>query len=119
MASGGYTGGFVLANGLVYGGGGKLPILPLRFLRRFKPCLESTFTGLAMWDMVSMSVADPSLEKDFLMLENTAGTWAYGLVRYDLVSYLPEAFLTMPALGVGRRSRHGRCCVTARMVSRS
>ena len=42
-------------------------------------------------------VADPSLQKDFLMLENTAGTWAYGLVRYDLTTYLPEALLDMPA----------------------
>jgi hypothetical protein len=43
------------------------------------------------------NVADPSLQKEFLMLENTAGTWAYGLVRYDLTSYLPEALFDMPA----------------------
>lgn len=41
--------------------------------------------------------ADPSINKDFLMLENNAGTLAYGLVRYDLTTYLPEAFLDMPA----------------------
>ena len=43
------------------------------------------------------TVADPSLEKEFLMSENTAGTWAYGLARYDLNTYLPEALLQMPA----------------------
>ncbi len=31
------------------------------------------------------------------MLENLAGTSAYGLVRYDLKSYLPEAILQMPS----------------------
>ena len=42
-------------------------------------------------------VADPSIQKDFLMLENTAGTWAYGLERYSTVNYLPEATLGMPS----------------------
>lgn len=41
--------------------------------------------------------ADPSLGKEFLMMENTAGTWAYGLARYDLTTYLPEALLDMPS----------------------
>jgi hypothetical protein len=40
---------------------------------------------------------DPSLQKDFLMLENTAGTWAYGLIRYDLKTFVPEALIDMPA----------------------
>ena len=31
------------------------------------------------------------------MLENLAGTSAYGLVRYDLKSYLPETVLSMPS----------------------
>ena len=31
------------------------------------------------------------------MSENTAGTWAYGLTRYDLTTYLPETVLDMPA----------------------
>ena len=38
------------------------------------------------------------------MLENTAGTWAYGLVRYDLNTYLPEAILNMPAGASGVES---------------
>src|SRR6202043_594516 len=41
--------------------------------------------------------ADPSLQKEFLMLENLAGTSAYGLVRYDLNTYRPEALFDMPA----------------------
>jgi hypothetical protein len=35
------------------------------------------------------------------MLENTAGTWAYGLTRYDLKTYLPEAVLNMPTAASG------------------
>ncbi len=30
------------------------------------------------------------------MLENTAGTWAYGLIRYDLTTYRPESLIVMP-----------------------
>ena len=45
--------------------------------------------------------ADPSLQKDFLMLVNTAGTWAYGLVRYDLNTYTPETVLDMPQSASG------------------
>ena len=46
-------------------------------------------------------VADPSTRKDFQMLENAAGTSAYGLVRYDTNLYLPEASLIMPASASG------------------
>jgi trimeric autotransporter adhesin len=35
------------------------------------------------------------------MAENAAGTWAYGLVRYDLTTYLPEAVLGMPTSASG------------------
>jgi hypothetical protein len=31
------------------------------------------------------------------MMVNTAGTWAYGLARYDLTTYRPEALVDMPA----------------------
>jgi hypothetical protein len=31
------------------------------------------------------------------MMENTAGTWAYGLARYDLTTYEPEALIDMPS----------------------
>jgi len=37
------------------------------------------------------------------MAENAAETWAYGLVRYDLTTYLPEAVLGMPHLCVRSR----------------
>jgi trimeric autotransporter adhesin len=46
-------------------------------------------------------VADPSLQNEFLMAENAAGTWAYGLIRYDLTTYLPEAVLGMPTSASG------------------
>jgi hypothetical protein len=42
-------------------------------------------------------VPDPSTQKEFLMLENDAGTWEYALTRYDTTHYLPEVWVTMPA----------------------
>jgi trimeric autotransporter adhesin len=94
---GGFGGGIELANGLVYGFGGgiinpsttppsQVAILPLIDFYGSGSTPESA--GLA---------ADPSLGKEFLMLENLAGTSAFGLTRYDLSTYLPEAVLEMPA----------------------
>ena len=101
---GGYTGGFVLANGLVYGGGGGIANPSTTLPSQIQTLPRIDFYGSGDVGYGVDVVADPSLEKDFLMLENTAGTWAYGLVRYNLVSYLPEAFLTMPASASGVES---------------
>jgi trimeric autotransporter adhesin len=102
---GGFSGGFQLANGLVYGSGGGI-INP-------STTPPSQIATLPLFDFYGSGVTgapgvatlpDPSLQKEFLMLENTAGTWAYGLVRYDLTTYLPEAVLGMPASASGVES---------------
>lgn len=104
---GGFSGGFVLANGLVYGGGGGIANPSTT-----PPSQIQTLPRIDFYNSGSIGygvglVPDPSLEKEFLMLENAAGTLAYGLVRYDLVSYLPEAFLTMPTSVGGLASSPG------------
>jgi hypothetical protein len=102
---GGFSGGFQLANGLIYGSGGGIvnpsttPPSQIATLPSFD-FYGSGFTGAPG----VATLADPSLQKEFLMLENTAGTWAYGLVRYDLTTYLPEAVLDMPASASGVES---------------
>ena len=101
---GGYGGLFQLSNGLVYGAGGGIinPATTPPSQVQTLPLIDFYGSG-DVGGGVSV-VADPSLEKDFLMLVNTAGTWAYGLVRYDLNTYLPEAVLDMPAAASGVES---------------
>ncbi len=93
---GGFSGSIQLAGGLVYGGAGGI-INP----STTPPSQVATLPSFDFYNsgVSGESVAnapDPSLEKEFLVLENIAGTSAYGLVRYDLTTYLPEAFLDMP-----------------------
>lgn len=86
-----------LADGLVYGDSGGI-INP----GMTPPTQIATLQLVDFYDSgiggygVAVSV-DPSLQKEFLMMENTAGTWAYGLVRYDLTKFEPEALIDMPA----------------------
>ena len=93
---GGFSGSIQLAGGLVYGGAGGI-INP----STTPPSQVATLPSFDFYNsgVSGESVANaphPSLEKEFLVLENIAGTSAYGLVRYDLTTYLPEAFLDMP-----------------------
>ena len=94
---GGYSGSIQYANGLIYGADGgianpsttppsQIATLPM------PDFYESGTSGYGV-----TATPDPSLQKDFLMLENTAGTWAYGLIRYDLKTFVPEALIDMPA----------------------
>lgn len=94
---GGFSGGFQYTGGLVYGEGGGIvnPSTTPPSQVQTLPLID--FYGSGDVGTAASIAADPSLKKDFLMLTNTAGTWAYGLVRYDLNSYLPEAVLPMPA----------------------
>jgi trimeric autotransporter adhesin len=94
---GGFGGGFELANGLVYGGGGGIinPSTTPPSQVASLPLID--FYGSGTTPEGAGIAADPSLGKEFLMLENLAGTLAFGLTRYDLSTYLPEAVLTMPA----------------------
>jgi trimeric autotransporter adhesin len=94
---GGYSGVLQLANGFVYGSGGGIA--------NPSTTPPSQIATLPLFDFYGSgdpapgvgNVPDPSLQKEFLMLENLAGTSAYGLVRYDLTTYLPEALLDMPS----------------------
>jgi trimeric autotransporter adhesin len=101
---GGFNGGLVSGNGLIYGDGGGIinPNTTPPSQVQTLPLIDFYDEGIN-GDGVAVA-ADPSLEKDFLMLENTAGTWAYGLVRYDLNTYLPEAVLDMPMSASGVES---------------
>jgi hypothetical protein len=103
---GGFTGGFQTGNSsLVYGNDGGIANPNTTPPSQVETLTPIDFYGDGSGGYGVGVVADPSLQKDFLMLENTAGTWAYGLVRYDLRSYLPEAFLTMPASASGIESQ--------------
>ncbi len=94
---GGFSGGFDLADGIVYGGGGGIanpsttPPTQIATLPRVEFYQQGiTDSGVAV-------VADASTQKDFLMLENVAGAWEYALARYNTATYLPESWLLMPA----------------------
>jgi hypothetical protein len=94
---GGFSGSFQAANGLVYGAGGGIinPATTPPSQVATLPLFDFYDSGIEGY---SVAVAvDPSLQKEFLMMENTAGTWAYGLARYDLTTYTPEALIDMPA----------------------
>jgi hypothetical protein len=99
---GGYSGGFQITNGVLYGAGGGIanPSTTPPSQIATLPLFDFYGSGLTNTPGVA-ALPDPSLRKEFLMLENSAGTWAYGLVRYDLATYLPEAFLRMPASASG------------------
>jgi hypothetical protein len=94
---GGFSGSFRLADGLVYGAGGGIanPATTPPSQVATLPLIDFYNEGIVGYGVAT--APDPSLQKDFLMMVNTAGTWAYGLARYDLNTYTPEAILGMPA----------------------
>jgi uncharacterized repeat protein (TIGR01451 family) len=94
---GGFSGSFVLANGLVYGAGGGIAVASRNPPAQIAVLARPDFYGSGISPGGVAVAVDPSTQKEFLILENTAGTWAYGLVRYNTSLYLPEAALTMPA----------------------
>jgi hypothetical protein len=102
---GGFSEGFQGTDNLIYGNAGGIinpnttPPSQIQTL----PTVDFYAQGIS--DSGVAVVADPSLQKDFLMLENTAGTWEYGLVRYDLTSYLPESYIVMPSAASGVESQ--------------
>ena len=108
---GGFSGSIKLDNGIVYGASGGIinpsTTPPLQIATMSRPDFYQE--GISPWG-VSV-VPDASTQKAFLMLENTAGTWAYGLARYDTTHYLPEAWLTMPPA----LRQLGRCCAGDRV----
>ncbi|MGA2217212.1 MAG: DUF11 domain-containing protein, partial [Terracidiphilus sp.] len=88
---------FVLAGGIVYGGTGGIinPSTTPPSQIATLPLVDYYQSGISP-EAVGV-VADPSTQRDFLMLENTAGTWEYALARYNTTTYLPETWLVMPA----------------------
>jgi hypothetical protein len=99
---GGFAGGLQLpGNGLVYGIGGGIANPNTTPPSQIQTLPAIDFYGSGDVGFSAGAAADPSLQKEFLMLTNSAGTWAYGLVRYDLGTYLPEAVVTMPASASG------------------
>ena len=93
----GFGGGqFKLANGLVYGSSGGIANPSTTPPSQIAVLARPDFYGAGISPFGVAVVPDLSTQKEFLMLENTAGTWAYGLVRYDTTTYLPEATLVMP-----------------------
>jgi hypothetical protein len=98
---GGFSGGFQLANGLVYGGAGGIANPSTTPPSQIASLPLIDFYGSGDTGSGVAASPDPSLQKDFVMLVNTAGTWAYGLTRYDLKTYLPEAVLIMPTAASG------------------
>ena len=85
-----------VSNGLVYGAGGGIvnPTTTPPTQIATLPTIDFFDEGISGYSIGA--IPDPSLQKDFLMLENTAGTWAYGLIRYDLTTYRPESLIVMP-----------------------
>jgi len=93
---GGFYGSIQVSSKLVYGTSGGIvdptttPPTQLATL----PLID--FYGFGSNGISQGAAPDPSLQKEFLMLENIAGTAAAGLVRYDLTTYQPEALLSIP-----------------------
>jgi hypothetical protein len=94
---GGFSGGFKLANGIVYGGAGGIANPSTTPPSQIATLPPIDFYQSGITDSGVAVVPDPSTQKDFLMLENAAGTWEYALARYSTTQYLPEAWLPMPA----------------------
>lgn len=101
---GGFGETFKLARGLLYGAGGGIANPTTTPPSQIATLPLFDFYGYSSSGLPVAVEPDPSLGKEFLMLENVAGTWAYGLVRYDLTSYLPEAVLPMPLAASGVES---------------
>jgi hypothetical protein len=94
---GGFSGPFHLANGLVYGGVGGIvnPLTtPPSQIALLQP-IEFYQAGISDYGVAS--IPDPSTNKEFMVIQNAAGTWEYALARYDITEYLPETWVPMPA----------------------
>jgi len=93
----GVGGSFELADGIAYGGNGGIANPSTTPPSQIATLPLIDFYGSGDIGYADGSLPDPSTQKDFLMMVNDAGTWAFGLVRYSTADYLPEASLTMPA----------------------
>jgi sugar lactone lactonase YvrE len=91
---GGYGGNIQIAGGLAYGAGGGIvnPSTTPPSQVAVLPAVDVTGTGNLSY-YTAGPLADPSLKKDFLILQNGS---PYYLVRYDGSQYLPESWLAIP-----------------------
>ena len=92
----GYFGGIALADGLVYGAGGGVanPTATPPSQVATLPLLNFSGSGVG-GDGIGV-VPDPSLQKDFLMVNEFTGAITNALTRYDLKTFLPEAAVGIP-----------------------
>ena len=81
---------FVVANGTVYGASGAI-VNPATT----PPSQVATLSTFGLGGGLAVA-PDPATAKDFMVLENTAGSFAYYLYRYDTNRYLAEAQLPLP-----------------------
>ncbi len=96
------SGGFEYLGGAIYGDSGGIANPATTPPAQIATLPPVDFYEPGIDDSAVMAVADPSLQKEFLMLENAAGTWEYALARYDLTTYLPDGpIVTMPASASG------------------
>jgi trimeric autotransporter adhesin len=80
---------FVLANGSVYLNGGGI-VNP-------SATPPSRIASLNTFGLFGLSVApDAATSKDFLVIENAAGSFGYYLYRYNTTQYIAEAQLILP-----------------------
>ena len=91
-------GGFMLANGIAYGGAGGIvdPSTTPPSQIASLPLVEFQ-SGLSFLGIGGGAVADPSTQKEFLMIVNLGENTTNCLERYDLNRYVPEAGLIMTA----------------------
>jgi trimeric autotransporter adhesin len=94
---GGYQGGFDLAGGLVYGGAGGIVNPSTTPPSQIAILSLPEFYEAGITEFGVGAVADPSTQQDFIMMENAAGTWEYGLASFSTNTYLPETTFVMPA----------------------
>jgi len=94
---GGFNGGFDLAGGLVYGGAGGIANPSTTPPSQIAVLALPEFYAQGISEYGVGAVADPSTQQDFVMMENAAGTWEYGLASFNTTTYLPENTIVMPA----------------------
>jgi hypothetical protein len=94
----GYSSGPDLEGGLIYGGGGGIANPSTTPPSQIATLSLTDFygTGNNAYS-AGVVVADPSINKEFLMLENPSGNWAYSLARLDVGTFNSEATLALPS----------------------
>lgn len=88
---------FDYANGLIFGQGGGIANAASTPPAQLAELELPQFYQDGIYPEGVAVVADPSIQKDFLVLENNAGISEFALARYSTTTYLPEQVAVMPA----------------------